>query len=80
MTKMTTRSTTNLTRIFDDCDENKYIRNGNKNVLEELTVELLHDTKMEIITRWLKGEQRDKIAAAMGLGAGTISAIISEWN
>jgi hypothetical protein len=33
---------------------------------------------MEIITRWLKGEQRDKIVAAMGLGAGTISAIISE--
>jgi hypothetical protein len=80
MTKMTTRSTTNLTRIFDDCDENIYIRNGNKNVLEELIVELLHDTKMEIITRWLKGEQRDKIAVAMGLGAGTISAIISEWK
>ncbi|MGI0042835.1 MAG: hypothetical protein ACRD47_03910 [Nitrososphaeraceae archaeon] len=80
MTKMTTRSTTNLTRIFDDCDENIYIRNGNNNVLEELIVELLHDTKMEIITRWLKGEQRDKIAAAMGLGAGTISAIISEWK
>jgi hypothetical protein len=35
---------------------------------------------MEIITRWLKGEQRDKIAAAMGLGAGTISAIISGWK
>ena len=35
---------------------------------------------MEIITRWLKGEQRDKIASAMGLGAGTISAIISEWK
>jgi hypothetical protein len=80
MTNMTTRSTTNLTRIFDDCDENIYIRNGNKNVLEELIVELLHDTKMEIITRWLKGEQRDKIAVAMGLGAGTISAIISEWK
>ena len=80
MTKMTTRSTTNLTRLFDDCDENINIRNDNKNVLEELTVDLLHLPRMEIITRWLKGEQRDKIASAMGLGAGTISAIISEWK
>lgn len=80
MTKMTTKSTTNLTRLFDDCDENINIRNDNNNVLEELTVDLLHLPKMEIITRWLKGEQRDKIASAMGLGAGTISAIISEWK
>jgi len=79
MTKMTTRSTTNLTRLFDDCDENINIRNDNKNVLEESKVDLLRLPKMEIVTRWLKGEQRDKIASAMGLGAGTIS-IISEWK
>ena len=36
--------------------------------------------KTEIITRWLKGEQRDKVATAMGLGAGTISAIIADWR
>jgi hypothetical protein len=66
MRKMTTISTTNLTRLFDDCDENIYIRNVDKNILEELTVDLLHLTKMEIIARWLKGEQRDKIASAMG--------------
>ena len=68
MTRMTTRSTTNLTRIFDDYAENLYIRNDNKNVLEELTVESLHDMKTEIITRWLKGERRDKVATAMELG------------
>jgi len=45
-----------------------------------MTVELLHNSRIEIITRWLKGEQRDKISAARGLGAGTISAIISEWK
>ena len=45
-----------------------------------MTIELLHYTNEEIITRWLKGEQRDKIAAAMGLGAGTISAIICAWK
>jgi hypothetical protein len=78
ITRMTTRSTTNLTRIFDDYAENLYIRNDNKNVLEELIVESHHDMKTEIITRWLKGEQRDKVAAAMGLGAGTISAIIAD--
>jgi hypothetical protein len=44
MTRMTTRSTRDMTRIFDDCDENLYIRNSNKNVLEELTIELLHHT------------------------------------
>ena len=64
-----TKMTTNLTRLFDDCDENINIRNDNKNVLEELTVDLLDLPRMEIITRWLKGEQRDKIASAMGLGA-----------
>jgi hypothetical protein len=80
ITRMTTRSTTNLTRIFDDYAENLYIRNDNKNVLEELIVESHHDMKTEIITRWLKGEQRDKVAAAMGLGAGTISAIIADWR
>lgn len=34
--------------------------------------------RIEVVSRWLKGEQRDKIAAEMGLGAGTISAVISE--
>ncbi len=80
MTRMTTKSTTNPTRIFDDYDEDLNIRNNNKNVSEELTVESLDDMKTEIVTRWLKGEQRDKVAAAMGLGAGTISAIISDWR
>ena len=39
--------------VFDDCAENSYIRNGNNNVLEEriMTVELLHNSRIEIITR-----------------------------
>lgn len=80
MTKFSTRLTTNLTRVLDGSDEYLYIRNGTRNVLEELTVGLPHYSKMEIISRWLKGEQRDKIAADMELGAGTVSAVVSDWK
>lgn len=38
--KNTTRSTTILTRFFDDCVKNLYIRNDDNNILEELTLEL----------------------------------------
>ena len=77
---MTTRSTTILTKFFDNPDKHLHRRNGNNNVLEELTQGLPNYTRKEIVTRWLEGEQRDKIAAGMELGAGTISAIVSEWK
>ena len=59
--------------VFDNPDKHLHRRNGNNNVLEELT-------RKKIVTRWLEGEQRDKIAAGMELGAGTLSAIVSEWK
>ena len=65
---------------FDNSDKHLHRRNGNNNVLEELTQGLPNYTRKEIVTRWLEGEQRDKIAAGMELGAGTISAIVSEWK
>ena len=65
--------------VQDPSDENDR-RNGNNNVLEELTQGLPSYTRKEIVTRWLEGEQRDKIAAGMELGAGTLSAIVSEWK
>ena len=34
----------------------------------------------EVIRKWLGGEQRDKIASDMSMGAGTVSNIISEWK
>ena len=36
--------------------------------------------KEEAIEKWLSGEQRDKIASDMSMGAGTVSNIISEWK
>jgi outer membrane murein-binding lipoprotein Lpp len=36
--------------------------------------------KEEVIRKWLNGEQRDKIASDMSLGAGTVSNIISQWK
>ena len=36
--------------------------------------------KEEAIGKWLSGEQRDKIASDMSMGAGTISNIIAEWK
>ena len=44
MTKLTTRLTTNLTRVLDGFDEYSYIRNSTRNVLEELKVGLPHYT------------------------------------
>lgn len=34
----------------------------------------------EIIRKWLSGEQRDKIASDISMGAGTVTNIISEWK
>jgi hypothetical protein len=36
--------------------------------------------KEEVIRKWLSGEQRDKIASDIPMGAGTVTNIISEWK
>jgi hypothetical protein len=36
--------------------------------------------KEEVIRKWLNGEQRDKIASDMSIGAGTVTKTISEWK
>jgi hypothetical protein len=36
--------------------------------------------KEEIIRKWLSGEQSDKIASDIPMGAGTVTNIISEWK
>jgi outer membrane murein-binding lipoprotein Lpp len=36
--------------------------------------------KEEVIRKWLSGEQRDKIASDISMGAGTVTNIISEWK
>jgi hypothetical protein len=36
--------------------------------------------KEEAIRKWLSGEQRDKIASDISMGAGTVTNIISEWK
>jgi outer membrane murein-binding lipoprotein Lpp len=36
--------------------------------------------KQDVIRKWLCGEQRDKIASDISLGAGTVTKIISEWK
>jgi hypothetical protein len=59
MTKLTTRLTTNLTRVLD---EYSYIRNSTRNVLEELKVGLPHYTgagKRQERTRRSAEEQPD---------------------
>ena len=42
--------------------------------------ELPTNVKEEVIRRWLSGEQRDKIASDISIGAGTVTKIISEWK
>jgi outer membrane murein-binding lipoprotein Lpp len=36
--------------------------------------------KEEVIRKWLSGEQRDKIASDISMGAGTVTNIISKWK
>ena len=36
--------------------------------------------KEQVIRKWLSGEQRDKIASDISIGAGTVTKIISEWK
>ena len=36
--------------------------------------------KSEVIDRWLNGDQRDKIASDLKLGAGTVTGIVVEWK
>jgi outer membrane murein-binding lipoprotein Lpp len=36
--------------------------------------------KEEVIRKWLSGEQRDKIASDISIGAGTVTNIISKWK
>ena len=36
--------------------------------------------KGEAVRKWLSGEQRDKIASDISMGAGTVTNIISEWK
>ncbi|PWU81242.1 MAG: hypothetical protein DLM72_07965 [Candidatus Nitrosopolaris wilkensis] len=36
--------------------------------------------KKQVIDQWLSGDNRDRIAANNGIGAGTVSNIINEWK
>jgi 5'-3' exonuclease len=36
--------------------------------------------KKQVITQWLSGDSRDRIAADNGIGAGTVSNIINDWK
>ena len=36
--------------------------------------------KKQVISQWLGGDSRDRIATDNGIGAGTVSNIINEWK
>jgi hypothetical protein len=36
--------------------------------------------KNQVVNQWLSGDSRDRIAADIGIGAGTVSNIIDEWK
>lgn len=64
LTRVTTKSTTD----FDEPDAKIYINNYHKTLSEDSTIGISHASRIEIISKWLKGEQRDLIAADLGLG------------
>jgi hypothetical protein len=45
-----------------------------------LRIPISDQTKQEVITKWLSGWPRDKIAGEVGLGAGTVTNIIAKWT
>jgi len=45
-----------------------------------LRVPIPDETKQEVVTKWLAGWARDKIAREIGIGAGTVTNIIANWT
>jgi hypothetical protein len=75
MTKLTTRLTTNLTRVLD---EYSYIRNSTRNVLEELKVGLPHYTgagKRQERTRRSAEDYHSDMLSKSGLTFDNLSEI-----
>ena len=57
LTRVTTKSTTDLTRDSDESDAKIYINNYHKILPEDLTIGISHASRIEIISKWLKGER-----------------------
>src|SRR5689334_24973740 len=49
-------------------------------VMRILRVPIPDETKQEVVTKWLAGWARDKIAREIGIGAGTVTNIIANWT
>lgn len=49
-------------------------------VMRILRVSIADETKQEVVTKWLGGWARDKIAREIGIGAGTVTNIIANWT
>ncbi|MGN6633805.1 MAG: hypothetical protein ACTHKP_16450 [Nitrososphaeraceae archaeon] len=45
-----------------------------------LRVPIADETRQEVVTKWLGGWARDKIAREIGIGAGTVTSIIANWT
>jgi hypothetical protein len=45
-----------------------------------LRVPIADETKQEVVTKWLGGWARDKIAREIGIGAGNVTNIIANWT
>jgi len=45
-----------------------------------LRISIAEETRQEVVTKWLSGWARDKIAGEIGIGAGTVTNIIAKWT
>ena len=45
-----------------------------------MRIPIAEETRQEVITKWLSGWARDKIAGEIGVGAGTVTNIIARWT
>lgn len=45
-----------------------------------MRISIAEETRQEVVTKWLSGWARDKIAGEIGIGAGTVTNIIAQWT
>jgi hypothetical protein len=49
-------------------------------MMKILRVPIADETRQEVVTKWLGGWARDKIAREIGIGADTVTNIIANWT
>jgi hypothetical protein len=69
VTKLTSNMPTKVTIIYICYNDMRILR-----------VPIADEIRQEVVTKWLGGWARDKIAREIGIGAGTVTNLIANWT